>query len=302
MIDQIPIISSLQSLLKLKVLLINILYGSYSCHLLFLIFIPVFINTSEHLKGLLMSNYSNFSIGTIDELKDYILTMLGSPLVTVELADNHLTTAINEALETFTKQAQQERSSIALNLATYATPSGLLLPDNVTGIFTINDDGTTSAGDINRLFSFSNQMMNAGVVPFPGTSTFEFVTWQQSLMYLREMRRFLGDGFRFEFNPRTHYLKLYPDPILEGVTGTIVAGCNVIRPDSQQYGEQWVKSYALALSKIMLGQIREKLPNVQLLGGGNITQNTKAEGITERDALLAKLKSEEGGVYSIFIG
>ena len=249
-----------------------------------------------------MSNYSNFSIGTIDELKDYILTMLGSPLITVELADNHLTTAINEAIETFTKQVQQERSSIALNLSGYVSPSGLLLPDNVTGIYALYDDGTTSVGDINRLFSFSNQMMNAGVVPYPGTSTFEFVTWQESLMYLREMRRFLGDGFRFEFNIRTHYLKLYPDPTLEKCSGTIVAGCNVIRPDSQQYGEQWVKSYSLALSKIMLGQIREKLPNVQLLGGGNITQNLKAEGMGERDALLAKLKSEEGGVFAWFCG
>ena len=249
-----------------------------------------------------MSNYSNFSIVTAEELKEYVLTMLGWPLVTVELADNHLNIAINEAIETFTKQVQQERQSIAIPLSGYTSPSGFLLPDNVTGIFAINDDGTSSIGDINRLFSFSNQMMNAGVVPYPGTSTFEFVTWQESLMYLREMRRFLGDGFRFEFNPRTHYLKLIPDPVLEGVSGTIVAGCNVIRPDSQQYGEQWVKSYTLALCKIMLGEIREKLPNVQLLGGGNITQAQKAEGITMKNELLAKLRSEEGGVYSILVG
>ena len=105
---------------------------------------------------------------------------------------------------------------------------------------------------------------------------------------------------------RTHSLTLIPDPIKSAEPNTpkghIVIGCNTIRPEQQQYGESWVKRYALALSKITLGIVRAKFQGVQLLGGGIVDNSIKEEGIIERDALKEELKETEGAFMTFFVG
>lgn len=251
-----------------------------------------------------MSDFLNYSIQTRQEFKDWILRQLGYPLVTIELTDDHLEDCINEAVETFTKYCSQEAEYLAMDLSGYISPSGFILPSNVVSIFQINDEGATTFGnDVNRLFSIPNVMMNTGMlaVPTPGEN-WNWINYDMSMHYLDLTRRMMGGGFQFEYNPRNKYLRLYPDPIKEGITGWIVFGCNVIRPETSQYGERWVKRYALALAKIILGTVRGKFDSVQLVGGGMLSKEIKQEGITERDDLIVKLREEEDGVYRFFIG
>jgi hypothetical protein len=68
------------------------------------------------------------------------------------------------------------------------------------------------------------------------------------------------------------------------------------------YGEQWCKRMALAQTKIMLGQIRGKFNGVQLLGGGTLNDDIKAEGIQERDALREELHLHEGVTVNFWVG
>lgn len=251
-----------------------------------------------------MSDFLNYSIQTRQEFKDWILRQLGYPLVTIELTDDHLEDSINEAVETFTKYCSQETEYIAMDLSGYVSPSGLLLPNNVTSVFQIDDQGASTFGnDVNRLFSIPNVMLNTGMlaVPNPGES-WNWINYEMSMEYLKLTRRMLGGGFQFEYNPRSKYLKLYPDPKKEGVNGWIVFSCNVIRQATSQYGERWVKRYALALAKIILGTVRGKFDSVQLVGGGSLNKEIKQEGISERDDLMVKLREEEDGVYRFFIG
>jgi len=249
-----------------------------------------------------MSNYLNFSIQSKTNLRDWILRQLGHPLVTVELTEDHLDDCINNAVEEFTKYAGQEQDYIAVNLSGYTT-SGIVLPSNVTGIFGMDDNSTTMRGGIDQLFSIPNVMMNNGqlIIPVPGES-YGWLNYELSLQYMELVKRMLGGGFQFEFNPRTHVMTLWPNPLLEGITGWIVVSVNKIRDDIYQYGESWVKRYALVQAKILLNQIRGKYTSVQLLGGGNINQTLYSNAQADAEKLLEELLKKESGILTFWVG
>lgn len=251
-----------------------------------------------------MSNYLNFAVQTRNEFKDYILRKLGHPLITVELTDDMLNDSINDSVEIFTKYCSQERDYLAVNLSGYVESSGVLLPDNVTGVFGLDDNSVGLAGsDINRLFSIPNAMLNAGmlVVPYPGQG-WGWLNYHLAISHLDLVKRMLGGGFDFIYNPRTKLLKLIPDPQKENLTGWIIMSVTVIRDDVYQYGEEWVKKYALALSKETLGRVRTKYNGVQLLGGGTLDTNVLQEGLNEKKELLDDLREKEQGVFAFYVG
>lgn len=253
-----------------------------------------------------MSSYCNYSIQTLDALKNYILVNLGYPLVTIELTDEMLATCINESIETFTKYASQDQDFLAIDLTGYVANSGILLPDSVTSVMAVNDSSLSlQGGDVNRLFSLPNALMNGGmlVAPQPGYGQgYSWMNYELAMQNLDLIKRMLGGGFDFNFNVRTKVLKLWPDPALEKITGVLVAGVERIRDDTYQYGEQWVKSYALALSKIILGRVRGKYKGTQLLGGANLETDSLAEGQAEKKELFEDLRAREQGPAMFWMG
>ena len=242
-----------------------------------------------------MSNYLDFSVQTIEEFKEWILVSLGHPLITVELHDLQLTQAINNALEIYTKYAPQDEEYVAVNLSGYVEDVGVTLPSNVVSVFSLDDVSTGLNGDVNRLFSVPNSMLNAGYIAIPfNTAGYGWVNWELWNQNLDMIKRMVGGGFQYEYRNRDKLLTLYPDPIKESVDGWIVLGVNVIRSDDMNYGEEWVKRYALAEAKIILGTIRGKYNGVQMLGGGNLDTSVKQEGISERDTLFDEIQRKQG--------
>jgi hypothetical protein len=53
--------------------------------------------------------------------------------------------------------------------------------------------------------------------------------------------------------------------------------------------EQWIYEYALALSQIVIGRVRGKFGNVNLLGGGALNYDMLQEGLTRKAELEGKL-------------
>lgn len=250
-----------------------------------------------------MSTYLDFALQTREDLKDYILRQLGAPLVTVEITDEQLDDNINDAIEYFTKYAQQDDDFIAVNLSGYVENVGLTLPSNVTGVFMLDDMTVGLNGDFNRLFSIPNSMLNAGMLAIPYSDTgYGWVNWELFHQNLDNIKRFLGGGFQFNYNPRNKILKLVPDPIKEKLEGWLVFGVHVIREETMQYGEEWVKKYALALAKIIVGRVRTKYNGTQLLGGATLKDDLTSEGITERDQLMEDLRVNEQGPLNFWIG
>lgn len=240
-----------------------------------------------------MSNYLNFYITDEDGIKNWVMEELGYPLVHVEITDNQLTHCINDAVEEFTKYVTQEREYLALNLEDYNT-SGFTLPNNVASIFALEEStiyGNTTGG-INTLFSVQNTMWNAGMLPIPWTGNRgSWIDYELAMSYVDLVQRMTASKFNFEYNERSHLLTLIPNPSARSMKGYICIGCNTIRTDDQQYGESWVKRYALAKAKEIIGRIHARYQGTQLLGGGLIDQSMKTEGQQEKVALLAELKS-----------
>jgi hypothetical protein len=251
-----------------------------------------------------MSNYLDFSVKTREQFKTWILTMLGSPLITIELHDEQLEVAINNAVEEYTKFIAQEQEYMSLDLRYYVQDVGFTLPGNVTGVFTLYDQDINSQS-VNMLFSVPNAMWNAGMWPTMlgggAMSGGSWINYEVAMQYVELSRRMVGGGFQFEFNPRTQQLKLYPDPTRETLQGWLIIGVYTIRPEVQQYGESWCRRYALAVAKEMLGRVRSKFSGVQLLGGGTVDTSVLEEGRSEQVALKEELKGEQMP-YSFFMG
>jgi len=240
-----------------------------------------------------MSNYLNFSVQSEDDIKDWIMRKLGYPLVQVEITEDTLTDCINDAVEEFTKYVTQEVGYIGLDLEEYST-SGFTLDGNVTSVFALEESTIYGdvTGGINVLFSVKNTMWNAGMFPVPWSSSMgSWVDFEAAMSYVDMINRLTAAKFYFEFNEREQLLTLIPDPTETNMKGYICVGVNTIRPDDQQYGESWVKRYALACAKEVIGYVRAKYNSTQLLGGGLINATVKEEGLAEKQALLDELKS-----------
>ena len=251
-----------------------------------------------------MSSYLNFSVKTRDQFKNWIAISLGYPLTRVELHDLHYEQAINNSTEIFSKYVIQETEYFAFALSGYTQNVGYTLPDRIQSVFNISDQSSTM-GSVNTLFSFGNQLLNAGMWPTSIDlvgSNFGLVQLEVSKQYVELLQRMCGGSFQADFNPVTKNLVLTPDPKAEKLDGWVVLSCNTLRPDEQIYGEAWCKRYALAVAKEYLGRIRKKIVLPNLLGGGAVDTSMLEEGLAEQEKLLEELKAEYPPGLMFFVG
>ena len=243
-----------------------------------------------------MSNYTNFSVKSRQNLKDFTMIQLGYPLIQVEVTEAGLDSNIDQASEIFTKYVVQEKKYLALDLSGYDSTSGFLMPEGVTSVYTLEDSFTNVGGSVGDLMSTKNVLWNAGSWPVclgsiasnnfraGGLTSLELV-----LDFSKLLNRMLGNGIKYEYNSTSRRLTIDPDPTKDHIMGWITLGCNIIRPDDQQFGEEWIKRMTLALTKILVGRVRTKYTGVNLLGGGQIDAKILDEGITERDKLMEEI-------------
>jgi hypothetical protein len=260
-----------------------------------------------------MSNYLNFSVKSEDDIMSWICMQLGYPLVQVEITEEQLRMCINDSVEEFTKWVIQEKHYLALNIEEYTEQvidedtgeisdfGGFILSDFtggdplVTGVFAIEENTTAGVlGGHNTLFSVTNTLWSRGMFPLPQAGSGgsgAWVNYELALSYVDQIRRMTATPLQFEFNPREQRLTLLPDPKKIKMKGWVCLGVNMIRPDDQQYGESWVKRYALACAKVVIGNIRSKYEGTQLLGGGAINASIKEEGLSEKVELLEEVRT-----------
>lgn len=249
-----------------------------------------------------MSNYLNYSIETRDGFRDYIVNKLGYPLLTIELTETQLNLCIDEALEIFSKYAYQDEEFYAVNLSGYS--NGISLSGrNIAGITNIYDSYTTTLGNMSQPFSNINIISQMGAFP-DMTQIMGDGGWISYELLMQKMdltKMMSGGGLDFIYNPRDQILKLIPDPSVTNMTGYVILHCKTINNDDMNMGEYWVKNYALAEAKILLGTIRSKFEGVQLLGGGTINTSIKDDGKEERDKLLEEIQSKEAGPFEFYL-
>ena len=253
----------------------------------------------EKLNKTKLSDGVEFS--AFDEtVKDYILGMLGHPIVRVELTHYQLKASIDEAVTKLSYHAPLWTMQYAVFTASagqnvYELPRYMI--DNLSyivykkSLLSIQSQaGTLEFDFFIKYFQENFLFENFGVG--------DFYLLQSAL---ESTRKILGqEGSYNILNNR--YVQLYPAPV--GYEEVIIEyralDSNTLHPAYLN----WVQRYALAVAKGVLSHVRGKYGQVPSPGGG-VTLNSQqlaSEAIAEKKELLEELTSqiEEPPVFTAY--
>lgn len=267
------------------------------------------------------STFLNPAIDSKKKLMDWVLTMLGAPLVTVELNEKQFDAIIGDALELYSKYAYFGDKYLLLDLNWYEHGKGLDTSRwRITSVKDISTTRDTLYGVAmsDPFFGF-NAWLNGGngagwgfaggilggggvgnVNGFGWNWGGAFVSYQCAQEFLQLAHKMTGMNPDFSFDRLHQRLFIYPEPRrCGGPLGAkrhrwILLTCEVEPTPEELYGNNYLKRIVLAKAKILLGTIRSKFQNVQLVGGGSIDTSIKEEGQAELDKILEEIRQDEG--------
>jgi hypothetical protein len=120
------------------------------------------------------------------------------------------------------------------------------------------------------------------------------LTYELFAQYQELVGKMFGSFINFTYNSQTKKLRIEQRPRSEE---SVMLLCYNVRPDfslvSDTYSGQWIKDYALANCKMMLGQAREKFAQIAGPQGGSSLNGAalKSEAQAEMDKLMEDLKT-----------
>ena len=240
----------------------------------------------------------NIGFTSREDLIRELKLRLADGIVDVELDREHYDVAIDKAFAIYRQLSSNSVEESIIFIETIDGQQDYLLPDEVMEVRRIyrRGIGTNSGGGTNFDpfdVAFNNMyMLQAGQIG--GLAVFDAFA-----QYKETIGRVFGSEYNFTFNRNTKELT-----ILRNVAHAedIAVGVNNFIPESvlikDVYAADWLSNFALAQSKMMLGEARSKFPGGLPGPGGATTLNgdaLKAEAITEMDQLIAGLHNMEEG-------
>jgi hypothetical protein len=252
------------------------------------------------------------SNSTIERNKvfDYIRTMLGDGMVDVDLDPKHLETALDRALTRFRQRSPNAVEESWLFLELIQDQNEYKLPDEVMEVREVfrraigSRSGIGAGGTLFEPFNlaYTNTYLMSGSM-MGGLATYEMFSGYQKLV-----GKMFGSYIEYSWKPTTHTLNILQRPFANGEQ--ILCRTYNFRPDwvllQDTYAKQWLKDYALATSKLMLGQARSKFASIAgpgspiTLNGTALISEAKEE-IAALDKELENLVSGGTG-YTFVIG
>lgn len=233
---------------------------------------------------------------TEKSVKQYIRTMLGEPVVKVELTDEQLTELINQALDSYGTYKPVEKMG-TLNVLADTQKYTLTANQVGRGIvewFPKHPFLRSPSLDQFDVFKYHSHLPNLE----PGDYFMERQWW-------KAVRESAGsdDDWEFILDPTTGGGTFYISPSpSEGYTGSYIYVVDPTLTEVPTTDDDWIKDYALAMAKQILGHIRRKFGNVQgaetsldLDGAELISEGTEArreleEYLTGRGQIIAPIR------------
>ncbi len=221
---------------------------------------------------------------------EYVRTMLGDGMIDVELDAKHYNIAIDRALAKYRQRSSNavEESFGFLTLQTDVNDY-ILAPEvmQVRQIFRRSVGSRTGGGDGGTLFEPFN-LAYTNMYLMASTQMGGIATYYMFASYQKEVGKMFGSYINFDWNPTTKRLRITQRP--RGEENVLLWMYNQ-KPDfiimQDPYAGIWIKDYALANCKVMLGEAREKFGQIASPQGGTSLNGTalKSEGKAEMDAL-----------------
>lgn len=210
----------------------------------------------------------------LEDITDYVLTMLGAPVVRVELDQQQLNVCVNQAVRRFVEWCPAEY----YEYYTFKTVSGQSyypMPDAVRMVrqvsYRTQPRSNFFAADLQGSIPIEyfapggeRQGFMAGLVdpiqPFWG----RMGEWFLYKQYEETFNRLSSANGGWEFHRNGRDIILYPAPY--GENDVVV---QYLSSDKDwDYAHQFMQEYSLALAKIMLGRVRSKYSTLPSPGGG----------------------------------
>lgn len=212
---------------------------------------------------------------------------LGGQMVDVELDPEHYNLAINKALEKFRQRSENAVEESFVELPIVADQSLYTLPDQIIEVRDIyrRATGTITQGG-NDIEPFGAQFLNTYLLTggaTGGLATFDFLA-----QHRETLGRLFGAETLFTWNHVTHKLLLHRKIKADDVVFLHVYN---YRPEdellSDMYAKPWLKDYAFAQCKFMLGEARSKFNTIAGPQGGTTLNGDalKAEAAAEIEKL-----------------
>lgn len=233
-----------------------------------------------------------------DDLINEVRLRLADGIVDVELDREHYDVAVDKAIARYRQLSAGSVEESVMFLQTQIGTQEYTLPNEVQEVRRLYRRGVGSSSGSGVNFdpfdvAFNNMyLLNAGQIG--GLATFDAFS-----QYKETIGRIFGSEYNFIWNRNTKVLK-----ILRNVSTDeeIAIGVYNFIPEDillgDVYASQWLGSYALAQSKMMLGEARSKYASGLPGAGGAIQLNgeaLKTEGATEIEALLQSVHNMEEG-------
>lgn len=230
-----------------------------------------------------------------NDISNYIFLRLGSGMVDVELDPEHITVAIDKAIQRYRQRAENSTESSYLFLTTEENKQEYILPDEVEVVRQIFRRSVGSgASDTGSMFDpfeaayVNTYMLQAGKTG--GQTTYELYTQYQELN-----ARMFGGYIMFDWNPASKTITLQRN--LRSSGEEMLLWVYNIRPElsllQDRQVQPWIQDYSLAMAKYMLGEARSKFSTIAGPSGGTTLNGDtlKAEAQQEMDKLDEELKN-----------
>ena len=178
---------------------------------------------------------------------------------------------------------------------------------NYRKVIAVTDFEEGASTGINTLFTIEQTLAQQTYFSYAmGNFGFDLISWYCVKNWLETREKVLALRRSYEFDDRTQYLRMYPEPSNSSRFYGVLP-CYIERPVRDIIKEQWVYQYALALTKISVGYVRGKFGTVPVFGGQLFSQDIMTQGQSEKDKLEQQLFTNSGGFgdsdpVSFFIG
>jgi len=163
------------------------------------------------------------------------------------------------------------------------------------------EEGSTNG--VNTLFTIEQTLAQQTYFSYAmGNYGFDLISWYILKDWLKVREKVLAQKRYILFDERTQMMTMFPPPRTPGSGSRFygVVPCYVERALRDIIKEPWVYQYALALTKIAIGQTRGKYTSMNLLGGGTLNFNDiLSQGLSEKKELEEKLYTGAPGLGDV---
>lgn len=240
---------------------------------------------------------------------DYCKTMLGDGMIDVELDPIHYQTALDRTLGVFRQRSDNAVEESYAFLTLQQDQNDYILPkeiQQVRQIYRRSIGSRTGSGGGGTVFEPFN-LAYTNTYLLSSTNMGGLLTYELFAGYQELVGKMFGSFINFNFVPQTRKLTIFQRPRGEE---EVMLWCYNTRPDfaiiEDTYAGQWVKDYALANCKMMLGQAREKFAQIAGPTGGSSLNGAamKSEATADLERLTKELETlvPGGHGYTFIIG